>query len=229
MRALRTLSTAAAMVGGLLLLAFGAPAASAQAVEMSNETTGEHCSDVTMVGHEPAGASCTVRIVSERPYTLWLHNGMAEVAFSGCSTEFEAAFNEDGDGYIYNQVLTPEGGACGREPCDEGEAGSTPHKSLAWPVSLSESGGGLVLAWTFCLYAHSSDPATEGTAGTPCQVNVLVTDEGNHDWEVGTPAMDQNGNGGAPCTNLGGAVEWDGHWLVERNENHPDSFEVEHL
>ncbi|NLT07390.1 MAG: hypothetical protein GXY03_13925 [Solirubrobacterales bacterium] len=223
MRKLLLLAAAA-----IAAFAFSASAASAQGVEVSVEG-GDHCSNFTMVDHEPVGATCTVRALSERPAHLWLHNGMAEVLFSECSNEFEAAFNEAGQGYIYNQILTPEGGICGREPCDESASGTPPHKNLAWPATLSEVDPNLILTVTFCLYAHSNDPATEGQPGTPCAVALQVTDEGTHDWEVGTPAIDASGNGGAPCTNLGGAVELDGHWLVTPNENHPDTFEVTHL
>ncbi|NLT07383.1 MAG: hypothetical protein GXY03_13890 [Solirubrobacterales bacterium] len=52
---------------------------------------------------------------------------------------------------------------------------------------------------------------------------------GHHDWELGTPAIDGSGNGGAPCINLGGTAELDGHWRIEPNKDHPDSIEIDHL
>lgn len=233
MRNLRKLLLVMASV--VAALAFSASAVSAQEpVEVSNETTEEHCSDVTMEHHEPDDATCTVRAVSERPSILWLHNGTIEFPFSACDNVFEAAINEDGEGFIYNQELTPEGGICGREPCDEAESGEAAHKNLAWPAEITEvAEDELNLHVVFCLYPHSDDPGDEGNTAlfTNCEVNLSLEDEHppNHEWEVGTPPIDQNGNGGAPCVNLGGAVELDGHWLLEPNQAHPDSIEIDHL
>jgi hypothetical protein len=235
MRHLRKLLLAVASV--VAALAFSAPAAMAQQepVEVSNETTEEHCSDFTMVDHEPVGATCTVRIVSERPFVFWLHEGMVEHIISECDTVFEAAFNEDGQGFIYNQELTPERGECGREPCDEAEDGETPHKNLAWPAEITEvAPGQLNLRVELCLYAHSFEPETEGTTGIPCVIDLGLVDENpgpppGHAWEVGTPPIDRSGNGGAPCINLGGAIEIDCHWLFAPNQAHPDGIEIDHL
>jgi hypothetical protein len=235
MRNLRKLLLVMASV--VAALAFSASAASAQEpVEVSNETTEEHCSDFTMVDHEPVNATCTVRAVSERHSDLWLHEGMIEHIISECDNVFEAAINEDGQGFIYNQVLTPEGAECAREPCDEAATGATPHKNLAWPAEITEvDDGELNLRVQFCLYAHSEEDEDEGTQGIPCLVDLSLEDENpgpppGHAWEVGTPPIDpEHGDGGAPCINLGGAVELDGHWLLETNQAHPDSIEIDHL
>jgi hypothetical protein len=232
MRNLRKLLLVMASV--VAALAFSASTVSAQEpVEVSNETTEQHCSDFTMVNHEPVGASCTVRAVSERASILWLHTErLVEVPFSECDNVFEAAFNEDGEGYIYNQVLTPERDVCGREPCDEAATGATPHKNLAWPAEIRETAPGVLkLHVEFCLYEHSDQDEDEGTAGIPCEVLLNLEDEDppNHAWEVGTPPITPTGDGGAPCENLGDVVELDGHWLLETNQAHPDSIEIEHL
>lgn len=231
MRNLRKLLLVMASV--VVALTFSASGASAQAVEVSNETTGVHCSDFMMVNHEPVGETCTLRAESERNSILVLHNSVVETPFSSCHNIFEAAVNGDGLAYIYNQELTPEGGTCGREPCDESAEGATPHKNIEWPAEIREvAEDQLRLHVVFCLYAHNPDPASEGTAGTPCEVLLNLEDEAapdGHEWEVGTPPMDPDGNGGAPCINLGGAVELSGHWLLQRNEAHPDSVIIEHL
>ena len=198
-------------------LAFSASAASAQTVEVENETTGLHCSNFTMVGHDPVGASCTVQAVSVGTANLYQHTGVSEVLFSQCNNNFEAAFNEAGAGFIYNQVLTPEAGACGREPCDEA---APSHENLAWPAQLSEGPNGLQLEVTFCLRAHTFNDSLEGTAGTPCHVIVDVATDAGHGFAVST-------NGQRPCRNL--PIELEGNWVTQQTPAHPNNMEVTHL
>jgi hypothetical protein len=211
--------------------AFSASAASAQGVEVLLEDNG-HCSDVVMDNHEPVSATCTVHATGS--FAFYQHvAGVGEVLFSTCNTEFEAAFNESGAGFIYNQVLTPEGSVCGREVCDEAEAPSgdeTAHKNLAWPAQLSEAPGvtPLRLAFTFCLYAHNADPASEGATGTPCSLNLWVNTDGEHNYEI-TSTNPVTGDHEAPCVNLGGIVEIEGHWVTGVTPAHPNRFEVVHL
>jgi hypothetical protein len=205
-------------------LAFSASAASAQSVELLNEETGQHCSSFTMSGHDPVGATCTVHATSVGTANLYIHNGTSEVPFSACNNEFEAAFNETGQGYIYNQVLTPEGATCGREPCDEA---APSHENLAWPATLSEVPGGLRLHVVFCLYAHNPDPVSEGSAGTNCEVTLNVTTSADHGFAVSSPAGNPaTGDGGAPCTGL--PIELQGSWVVADTDNHNDGIEVIH-
>jgi len=110
-----------------------------------------------------------------------------EVPTLQCSNEFEAAFNGAGLGLIYNQVLTPEGGPCGREVCDEGEGSPTPHRNLAWPARVYEAGnnGGLRFKFMFCLNAHSAIGPSEDAAGTSCTFDVAVSKVG-HAYEFRT-------------------------------------------
>jgi hypothetical protein len=218
-------------IAAVAAFAFSASAASAQGVEVLLEDNG-HCSDVVMDNHEPVNATCTVRATGTAE--LYQHvAGVGEVLFSTCNNVFEAAFNESGAGFIYNQILTPEGGDCGREVCDEIEAprdDEVGHKNLAWPAQLSEAPGvtPLRLAVTFCLYAHNEDPASEGTTGTPCSVNLWVNTDGQHNYEV-TSTDPVTSDHQAPCVNLGGIVELEGHWVTGVTPAHPNRFEVVHL
>jgi hypothetical protein len=210
--------------------AFSASAASAQSgVELLLEDNG-HCSDVVMDNHEPVSATCTVRATGTAG--LYQHvAGVGEIFFTTCNYAFEAAFNESGAGFIYHQNLTPEGGSCWREVCDEAEGGAEPgHGNLGWPVRLIEAPGvtPLRLAFTFCLYAHSADPVTEGTTGTPCSVNLWVNTDGEHNYEI-TSTDPVTGEHAAPCVNLGGVVELEGHWVTEVTPGHPNRFEAVHL
>jgi hypothetical protein len=219
-------------VGAIVALAVAPAVASAQSVEVYEETGG-HCDDVVMVHHEPVGdPDCSVHAETEENTTadLFLHDGMVETLISECENEFEAAFDEDGHGWIYHQVLTPEAPSCGREPCDEAETSEEPHQNKAWEAQLSEAGPNTQeeenLRVTFCLYALDSED--EGFEGTPCTVDLHVN-QVDHAFEVETPPHNPAGHGGAPCINLGGAVELEGHWLTSApTEDHP-GFEVHHL
>jgi hypothetical protein len=208
-------------------MGIAAPSAFAQSVEVLDEPGGAHCAAVTMQNHLPVSGDCIARVASDSPVELYLHDGLSEILFSTCSMVFELALGEDGDGFAYNQALTPEGGACGREPCDEAEVSPTPHRSLAWPVQLQEPASGSnreVLALTVCLYAHNSQ--NEGFVGTACTFNLDVVNAG-HAYEFSTP-HDLEGNGGAVCAQAP-TIELEGHWLTEPDVSHPNTFEVVHL
>ncbi len=233
MRYLRKLALLAAMA--MAAMAFMASTASADAqetVEVSKEpAVGDdtHCLATGILHHLPATGNCRIRIVSETNMLLFQHNGMMmELLFSSCGNVFEASFNEDGVGVIYNQVWTAEGGACGREPCDEGENTSNPHRNHAWAAEFNEPVGGVNqerLVVDLCLYSHNSVATTEGTTGTICRLTLTVTHV-NHAYEISTPAHDGAGNGGAPCAGM--PLEAEGHWINSWNANHPDSLELAH-
>jgi hypothetical protein len=207
--------------GAVIGVLVAASAASAQ-VEVLRED-GAHCASFTMVGHDPAGATCTVHAVGS--FGLYLHNGAAEKFFASCNNELNAVFNEAGTAYIYNQIVSPEGGVCGREPCDEA---ASSHENLPWPAQLIEATPGqLQMQYTFCLYVHNADPASEGTAGTSCQTVINVATNSAHDTGWATLAG-SGGSGGSPCMNLGGVVEIVGSWSTAPTEQHPNDIEIVH-
>lgn len=218
------------VAAAIAAMAFVASTASAQTVELSQEDGG-HCGPVTVVNHIPTGG-CSVRAVSTQPSVLVRHIvGVGEVEFSQCDNVFEARVDENGHGYIYNQVLTPEGPPCGREPCDEPATSPNAHRNRPWEVQLREPENGQnqeILRVTFCLAAFSTPLGDEGQAGTPCTVDITVTHI-EHAMEFSTPHFDEFHNGGTPCLNLGGLIELEGHWVSAQNENHPNLIEVHHL
>jgi hypothetical protein len=215
------LSVAAAMAA----VAFAASTAYAQTVEVSQEDGG-HCGSVTLVEHVPTGG-CSLKAVWTQPTVLVRHiAGVGEVEFSQCGISFEMRINEDGHGYIYNQVFTVNGGSCGRESCDE----VAPHHDLPWEAQFREPFGGLdqeILRVTFCLAAFDPGPA-EGQTGTSCTVDITVT-HFEHAMEFSTPHFNLDHRGGAPCINLGGVVELTGHWVTQPSVFHPNSIEIHHL
>jgi hypothetical protein len=199
----KLLPIAVAMAASVL----SAPSAAAQTVEVTNETTGQHCSAFTMVSGQPVGATCTVRLVSASPFDFVMHNGTGEVIFGfpQCDSTLEMAIDENGDGYVYNASFS--GQLCGgRTPCN-----------LPWAIQVEESAPGAeTVAMDFCL----------GT--TPCPV-VLDLNSIGHEHEIASPPFDGSYNGGAPCTNLNGVLELKAHWITQPNENHPDDIEIAHI
>jgi hypothetical protein len=197
------------------------------------ESGGEPCGPFALSEHRPVEGDCTVQFSGAME--IYVHNGLSEVLVSECDYEFEAVFNSIGFGYIYDQVMTPEGGACNREPCDESGAypgpGVANHRNLAWPAQINESGvAGTTEAARVVLCVrgpYSDDPATEGVPGSWCAVDFALETAG-HSVELATPA-DFQGNGGAPCVNFNNAVELEGSFATETNEDHPDDIEVVHL
>ena len=198
-------------IAAIAAMAMGASTASAQTIEVTNEAGGAHCGAVSVANHIPAGG-CNVRAVTE-PNTsadLFIHlTGVGEVQFSACTNVFEARINEDGIGYIYNQVLADLAGSeipCGIAPCDEAEPGPNQHVNHEWPIVAWEGGGGNeALATTFCS-RPVGDP--EGTAGTYCSVAVEASQVGHaQEFTAGDPAGDGNS-----CNDSN--IELVGHWLT---------------
>jgi hypothetical protein len=214
-------------VGLVATLVLGASTASAQTVELEREQGGHCPTVVALVDHLPSNTGCSIHVITEPGTTLDLfqHTGVSEVPFSGCQLEFEAAFDENGHGFIYNQVLSPEGAPCGREPCDEAEPS---HRNRAWEAQIGEPVDGVdqeTLTITLCLYAHNPSSTSEGTAGTSCTVNLAVN-QVEHAYEVATGnALDHT----SPCTNLGGVIEWEGHLVTTPATPAHRGFEVHHL
>ena len=130
----------------LLLLAFTALAAMALAastasaqglVEITDEETGYHCT--TIVDIETDG--CQLTAVSDADVRLEAFGSLA----SACHNEYNATIDEDGHGYIYNQVLS--GPDCVTPPCG-GVTSPDP-----WEIEVSEDLllGGTVLEAEFCV------------------------------------------------------------------------------
>jgi hypothetical protein len=103
----------------------------AQAAEVTSESTGAHCPAVVLTGTTVSGG-CPMRIVSE-DHIEWRNFIGTE---SQCNNVFEARFDEDGNGYMYAQALTSGGeeDGCSRVPCDTGGA------AIPWRVELTGSG-----------------------------------------------------------------------------------------
>jgi hypothetical protein len=230
MRVVRALSGVVAAVAVAALLAPSVGAQHSVEVLKEGESGNSPCGPFAMREHRPVEGDCTVEFAG--PMEFYLHNGVSEMLFGDCEYRFEAVFNSIGFGYMYDQTLGPEGGACSREACDEGPGAGTgvaPHRNLEWPAQLNEAAAAESMRVVMCQRSFSSDPMTEGTPGATCVLDFIVETAG-HDLELATEP-DFQGNGGSPCMNFGGTtgVEAEGSFVAEQTESHPDDIEIRHL
>jgi hypothetical protein len=204
----------------IAMFAIAAPAANA--IEVTDEASGNHCSEVsTDEGQENAmhvvsGANCEVHATTEDETTAnlaghWEDTG--EVTFSRCENEFNARLHESGNGLIYNQILTePDPPAvCGLAPCDEANEAKIP-----WPANLMEFGAFEALQVTFCTRLSTTEP---GDQGNPCTVFIPLDVGPDHEYEFTTiaPGPTLPHSTGAPLQSRcsqNAAVSLTGHWEV---------------
>lgn len=138
------------IVRKLLLVALTAIAAmalaasSASAVEISDESSGEHCSAVTVDGHGVTGGCA---LIANSVGHTWL-----EGAFGidvRCETRFEARTDENGVGALYAQQTALNCEQRDADPCTaEGEV--TP-----WPFNVTGSGPTYNMEADFCVVVES--------------------------------------------------------------------------
>jgi len=199
-------------------MAMAAPTAGASAgVEVIDEVSEEHCDEVIVTGHDVSGG-CELSATSEGgvttpSITLLTHTSpTAETVSSICSNQFDAHVNEEGHGYITNQVLA--GDQCGLTACDEAAAAQNPHDQLPWEIQLGEFfADHAALGATFCVR-----PVVLGEGQNvlpPCSVVIDVSEPAPHEYEFTANEV--------PCLE-NPAVELIGHWTL--NET---SVEINHL
>jgi hypothetical protein len=110
--------------------AFVASTASAQTLVVTDESTGSHCSAVTLGanGHDVDGG-CLLHIFSEAGVVLKKHVFGIESTITTCNTELLMRLDEDAHGYILEQDLT--GGSCTRRHATNRRAKRTRGTSTA--------------------------------------------------------------------------------------------------
>ena len=186
MRLARKLFLLAAMA--IAALAMTASTASAQIVELSEEG-GDHCPAVVKNVHDVTGG-CHIEFESENEVPLVANvPGVGVVTLSNCEVHIEARVGEDGEGWVTQALLTGHPAPsvpCTRTPCDEA---APSHVELPWEIHIEEDGPGLDFADVrFCLRPVAND---EGVGNSFCTVHLPISDNGNHDYEIGhTPSED---------------------------------------
>jgi len=175
-------------------------------VEVIDLDTQEHCGEVTVVDHVVSGG-CELSATSEGgpsapSIEVLQHAGLSETVISTCYQELDVHVNEEGHGYVANQVLA--GDECGLEACDE-----PTHEELPWEFQIGELlNGHVALGMTFCV--RPPDDCVEGeNTIQPCAVVADVVETAPHEYEIETT--------GAPCVD-GPSTELRGHWVLDASE-----------
>jgi hypothetical protein len=193
-------------------MAFAASSASAQNLELVNEATGVHCPAVTLSGSDVNGG-CLAHATSEGTIELRKHVFGIESHITGCNNEFAGRFNEDANGYIFEQVLT--GASCSRQACKDGGGEGTPWAASAIEIPILRA----TMTTNFCV-----EPNGGGTDET-CEIDIPLVEvpKGQHRPEFGQVAeMPSHGISGFRC-------ELVGHWNSEVGGAHDGDAEQETL
>jgi hypothetical protein len=175
----------------LMALAMSPGAVSAQELEVHDETEGVvlPCGGVALVVHTVSGG-CHAEFRSEGNVTLVAHVP-TPVSISNCQFHLDARIGTDGGGYVTRAVLSPPappfGPGCTRAHCDEAASAPNPHAELPWTIHFNESAGALSAEIRLCLRVLSA-----GEGGTPgyCTLHLPVTDQGDHNYELGTSNLE---------------------------------------
>jgi len=213
MRFARKLTLLATMA--IAALALAAPSAFGQSLEITNEATGAHCGSLTVGTHSVSGG-CQVNAVSETmsngdDVVLRQHIFGIESTVTECTNQFTANLNEDGEGYLTNQVLG--GAACSREPCNEEASGGAQDP---WHGTGREDDTGSWLRSVFCVTQDNQH------SNINCTVDVPFSEVGDHNYEFGHA----NGTEMPGIGTAGFRCELQGHWA---NTGATSGVEVTHL
>jgi len=180
-------------------------------IAVTEEVTGQPCSEVTLDADHNVTGGCPVHISSEQETQIVVGTAGGPILISTCEDEFEAAIDGSGEGYMYAISITghqaPE--ACTRTACDEAAPG---HDTIPWPIHIRENPD--VINISFC---RRNSTSSEGTSGTPCTWSIPWTQiSGPH-------RLSFNAESGTPCLNLpAGAVTYFGHWHTVPDAEHPE-------
>jgi hypothetical protein len=143
----------------LAIAALAVVAPTASAIEITDEATSEHCSEVTVAEGVPSGG-CPMYFQSEER-VLFLGNGFSAAL---CNFQFEMRLDEAGAGYIYDQTFTECAGTL-MTPCPENQL---------WPVQLHEDVlGNHLMEAEMCIQV--------GGALVLCHLADFPLEQANHD------------------------------------------------
>jgi hypothetical protein len=183
--------------------------AQAQTLELTNEANGTHCPAVTLTGTDVNGG-CMVHATGEGSgIFLRKHVFGVETTVGMCNMEFHGRANEDGGGYLFEQVMTtPPSGSCNRQPCKDGT------EAIPWAVSASEGAaveGTEYVSVNFCI-----EPLGGG-ADELCEIDLPFneTSAGSHSYEIGhNVELASHGVSGFRCEAVAP------HWSIEAGGMH---------
>jgi hypothetical protein len=193
MRFMRRLPSLA--LTAMATLAVLAPSASALNVQIEG---GSHCTPVTIIDHGEGSGGCTVHATSEAQVEFGTPLGMTL-----CDVEFEGRLDENGEGFIYAQVLT-NCDPLPTTPCKERGVNDNWEVHLANETSL-EVQLCIALFTDFEINCHLN--------------NVHINEPTPHQYELFT-------EGHQPCEFPFNDSSLEAHWVLETT-SHPD-IEIRH-
>lgn len=203
-------------------MAFMAPAAAyGQSVELVDESSGLHCSNIVEEANHDVSSGCEVLANSFGDFTTIDHSsGISEVITTQCESELEISIHENGTGYIDTSDTTihtsppPSFSPCPFTACDEAAPN---HSELEWPISgIFEHGGSREkMLMTFCLRVA---PFAEGSFNAACTIMV----DGTQDPTTHVITFGANS---APC-HEDPTDELSGTWITN---GYHDEIELVHL
>lgn len=186
------------------VLTFAAPA-SGQTLEITDEATSNHCPAVTLSVHAVSGG-CLFHVTSNGTFDLRKHIFGVESSLGQCNEEFSGRINEDGSGYLFDQLVT----GCQWEACYEG---SEITNETPWSVTGSESGLGTETMTIMICHQEQGQ----------CEVEFPFNATGDHQYRLGQ-GTEIAGHGAA-----GFRCELVGTWNTETGGPGEQSIEVTHL
>jgi hypothetical protein len=181
-----------------IALACAVSAPGALAVEVTTESSGDHCSSVSMSNHGTGSGGCVLKGASESQVEFGNPLGM-----SLCDATFEGRIGEGGAGYLYSHVLTN----CALSPCTE--AGGTG----VWPIGVSGSSPPGYLAELALCYQI-------GAMRFACHLTALPLSQTSHSAKELVAA---NGAGHKTCQGSANTMRF--HLLMSTDGTHP-AFEI---
>jgi hypothetical protein len=169
-------------------------------VEVIDEVMFSHCPEVTKTGNNVVGG-CNQVVAGE--VDLIGHVFGIEATASSCEVNLWLIVNEDGEGWVTNQVLNDHAGSntCTREPCMSGAANEP------WSVHIDEQEleNRPAIGVAICV-----SPTGNMTMKNRCEVVIPIQDFGHHhhEWISGAMGGDVTGDpmGGTPCE-VAGSLE----------------------
>lgn len=252
MRNLRKLFMVAALA--VVAMAFAAPSASATLpVELMDELNGgAHCPAVDEDDGEATGG-CH-RSVRSNSVLLIQHRSTGDVVAADCINTYELRVDENGEGWIDDQVLAPGTANCGVAGVVGGitvctTAPDPGGEEPLWHINIEHDGNGVEEAVAeFCIDDRIAAPIScEWEGDTTVQINESGGDLTAETWDGDVeshfdieaeeahetaPVTHAQAEGACEQARMLGEFEIDGHWTIDNEagqQNTSANIVIEHL
>lgn len=216
-------------VAAVMAVAFSASSAFADTdIEVVHEGTEEHCTDPVVVEHEIEDDTGCHGNVEGTHIDLAGHVfGIESSAFNDCTNTFEVHFDENGEGYVTDMLVTP--GVEGDDdcvnvvPCDSEGAGQThpgTHGAAdehVWPIHAEEIGAEEFEAQTIVCFRTGLDTIPECEGELDLHIDEINAGEPSEQLHV-RAAEDHNNPGSGVASLPEGSGTFSTHCEVQNAE-----------